>query len=87
VLLEVSPGKRFVFTDALTTGWRPQTPFMVGTMEFADENGKTRYTGRARHWTREAYDRHKAMGFEQGWAVVAEQLAVLVEAETKAAAR
>jgi uncharacterized protein YndB with AHSA1/START domain len=83
VFLEVSPGKRFVFTDALTAGWHPKGPFMVGTMEFADEKGKTRYTGSARHWTREAYDQHKAMGFEQGWAAVAEQLAALAEAETK----
>ena len=67
VFLEVSPGKRFVFTDAFATGWHPKGPFMVGTMEFADEGGKTRYTGSARHWTREAYDQHKAMGFEQGW--------------------
>jgi uncharacterized protein YndB with AHSA1/START domain len=84
VFLEVSPGTRFVFTDALTAGWHPQGPFMVGTMEFADEDGKTRYTASARHWTREAYDQHKAMGFEQGWAVVAEQLGALAEAEAKA---
>jgi uncharacterized protein YndB with AHSA1/START domain len=55
-------------------------------MEFAAESGKTRYTGRARHWTRESYDQHKAMGFEQGWAAVAEQLAALAEAEAKAQA-
>jgi uncharacterized protein YndB with AHSA1/START domain len=84
VFLEVSPGKRFVFTDALTAGWHPAGPFMVGIMEFADEGGKTRYTGSARHWTREDCDRHKAMGFEQGWGTVAEQLAALAEAETKA---
>jgi uncharacterized protein YndB with AHSA1/START domain len=58
---------------------------MVGTMEFADEGGKTRYTGSARHWTKESYEQHKAMGFEQGWTLVAEQLAAL--AETKPPAR
>lgn len=84
VFLEVSPGRRFVFTDALTVGWQPQTPFMVGTMEFVEESGKTRYTGSARHWTREACERHKAMGFEQGWTAVAEQLAALAEAAAKA---
>jgi uncharacterized protein YndB with AHSA1/START domain len=83
VFLEVTPGRRFVFTDAFKTGWCPQGPFMVGIMEFADEGGKTRYSGKARHWTREAFDQHKAMGFEQGWAVVAGQLATLAEAETK----
>ena len=85
VFLEVTPGKRFVFTDAFTTGWYPQGPFMVGVMEFADESGKTRYVGSARHWTTEAYDQHKAMGFEQGWNAVAEQLAALAKAEVKLA--
>jgi len=32
VFLEVTPGQRFVFTDALRAGWHPQTPFMVGTI-------------------------------------------------------
>jgi uncharacterized protein YndB with AHSA1/START domain len=81
VFLEVTPGKRLVFTDAFAAGWQPRGPFMVGTMEFADEGGKTRYTASARHWTREAYEQHKAMGFEQGWAVVAGQLAALAEAK------
>jgi uncharacterized protein YndB with AHSA1/START domain len=85
VFLEVTPPgasgvARFVFTDAFAAGWKPQGPFMVGTMEFADEGGKTRYTGTARHWTRDAYEQHQAMGFEQGWGIVAEQLAALAEA-------
>lgn len=54
---------------------------MVGTMTFTGEGGKTRYTGSVRHWTREAYDQHKSMGFEQGWTTVAAQLAALAEAE------
>ena len=86
VFLEVTPGVRVVFTDAVTAGWRPQGPFMVGTMEFADEGGKTRYTASVRHWTRDGYDRHKVMGFEQGWTTVAAQLAALAEAEPNATA-
>jgi uncharacterized protein YndB with AHSA1/START domain len=80
VFLEVVPGERFVFTDAFSAGWIPKEAFMVGTMAFADEGGKTRYTASARHWTREACEQHKAMGFEQGWAAVAGQLAALAEA-------
>ncbi len=79
VLLEVTPPHRFVFTDAFVHGWHPRGPFMVGIMEFADEGGKTRYTGTARHWTREAYERHQAMGFEAGWSAAAAQLAALAE--------
>lgn len=85
VFLEVTPGIRFVFTDAFAAGWQPRGPFMVGTMEFAAEDGKTRYTASARHWAREAYEQHKAMGFEQGWGIVADQLAALAEAEARVA--
>lgn len=81
VFLEVTPGKRFVFTDAFKVGWIPQTAFMVGFFEFADEGGKTRYTAGARHWSEEALKQHEAMGFVDGWGKVAEQLAELAEAE------
>jgi uncharacterized protein YndB with AHSA1/START domain len=81
VFLEVTPNRRFVFTDAFRAGWIPQTAFMVGFFEFADEGGMTRYTAGARHWSEEALKQHEAMGFTDGWTKVAEQLAALVEAE------
>lgn len=84
VFLEVTPEVRFVFTDAFAVGWRPQAPFIVGTMAFAAERGQTRYTGSVRHWTQDACERHRAMGFEQGWTAVAAQLAELAEAEARA---
>lgn len=56
VFLEVTTNKRFVFTDAFSVGWIPRSHFMVGTMEFADEGGKTRYTGMARHWDVESFE-------------------------------
>lgn len=74
VYLEVVPERRIVFTDAFTAGWNPAGPFMVGFFEFEPEGDKTRYRGLARHWSDEALEQHKAMGFEQGWSVVAEQL-------------
>lgn len=83
VFLEVTPGVRFVFTDAFASGWHPQSPFIVGAMEFASEGVGTRYTATVRHWTKEARDRHEAMGFEHGWTTAAEQLAAIAEAETK----
>jgi uncharacterized protein YndB with AHSA1/START domain len=90
VFLEVTPpsgsaSARFVFTDAFAAGWKPQGPFMVGTMEFTPDGDRTRYAGTARHWTPEAYEQHKAMGFEQGWGIVAEQLAAIAEAEVQPA--
>ena len=33
IFLEVTPGRRFVTTDALDSRWRPRGPFMVGIWE------------------------------------------------------
>lgn len=84
VILECIPGKRVVFTDAFKGDWVPQGPFMVGFFEFEEEGGKTRYRGRARHWTEVAKSQHQAMGFADGWGKVAEQLAELAEADARA---
>lgn len=81
MILEVVPGRRVVFTDAFTHGWVPHEPFMVGFFEFEPEGDKTRYTGRARHWTAAAMKQHRDRGFEQGWSAVADQLAALAEAQ------
>jgi len=74
VILEVVPGRRVVSTDAFRAGWIPQPPFMVGTWSFEPEGGQTRYRASARHWSQESCETHRAMGFEQGWSAVAEQL-------------
>ena len=79
VYLEVKPAELVVFTDAFAVGWVPQGPFFVGSMAFEDDGAGTLYTARARHWTEESYEGHKAMGFEQGWATVAAQLAAVAE--------
>ncbi|MFM9829580.1 MAG: SRPBCC domain-containing protein [Sphingomonas sp.] len=81
VFLEVVPGARWVFTDALTVGWQPKGPFMVGVWEIAAEGDGAHYRASARHWTQEAYDQHKTMGFADGWGAVAGQLKALAEAE------
>lgn len=81
LFLDVVPGQRFVFTDALSSAFEPQPPFMVGVFEIApDGNGGTRYRASARHWTAEAMEQHRAMGFDDGWAAAAAQLAALCEA-------
>ena len=78
VFLEVVPKRLIVSTDAFTPGWLPQEAFMVRVDEFADENGKTRYTAIARHWTAVAREQHEAMGFEPGWNASADQLEEVV---------
>lgn len=85
IFLEVSPGRRFVSTDAITADLLPQEPFMIGFWEIEPEDGGTRYTGRARHWTEDGKKRHEEMGFADGWTKVADQLAALCEEMTATA--
>jgi uncharacterized protein YndB with AHSA1/START domain len=80
IFLEVTPGVRFVSTDAFTVGWIPKAPFMVGIWEIAPEGDGTRYTATARHWDEDAAKRHAEMGFTEGWGACADQLVELVEA-------
>ena len=40
--------------------------------------GKTRYTARAMHWTKEACEKHAAMGFMDGWGKAFDQLVELM---------
>ena len=79
VYLEIVENRRIVFTDAFGTGWAPSgKPFMVGTVIFEPEDGKTRYTARVQHWTVADREAHEQMGFHQGWGQCADQLAELV---------
>ena len=80
VFLEIQPNRKIVFTDALTADWVPQGPFMIVIVTFEPEGGGTRYTARVRHWNAETLERHEQMGFHEGWATVAGQLAELAEA-------
>ena len=86
VILEFTPGERFIFTDAFSAGWQPQGPFMVGDFRLEDEGSGTRYTASARHWTDEALEQHRKMGFEDGWGAVADQFKAIAE-EMAAAAK
>lgn len=81
IFLAWDEGRRFVTTDALNADFEPQGPFMVGIWEIAAEGSGTRYTATARHWTQEACDSHKEMGFVDGWQACADQLKLLCEAD------
>jgi uncharacterized protein YndB with AHSA1/START domain len=79
VYLDVVENERLVFTDAYTHAWEPsQKPFMTVVLTFEDEDGKTRYTARVRHWMEADREAHEAMGFHEGWGRCADQLAALV---------
>ncbi|MHA6288493.1 SRPBCC family protein [Maricaulis sp. CAU 1757] len=76
VCLEVIEGRRLVFTDTYTEGWKPAAdPFMTAIIDFEDHpDGGTTYTATARHRSPEARQRHEDMGFHDGWGMVATQL-------------
>jgi uncharacterized protein YndB with AHSA1/START domain len=79
-ILEVEPNRRLVFTDAFAADWVPVgKPFMVGYIEFEDlGDGRTRYIGKARHWSAADKATHEQMGFTDGWGAAADQLAALL---------
>jgi len=80
IFLEVVPNEKIVFTDAFVDAWTPSSrAFMVATVTFADEGGKTRYRAVARHWSPEARAEHEKMGFHEGWGIVATQLEALAK--------
>jgi uncharacterized protein YndB with AHSA1/START domain len=79
VYLEVEPGRKLVFTDAYVRAWEPSAkPFFTGILTFEEENGKTRYTARARHWTEEDRETHEKMGFHDGWSKATDQMEAML---------
>ena len=41
--------------------------------------GKTRYTARVLHWTREDCEAHEQMGFHRGWGIATDQMTALAK--------
>ncbi|MDQ9171871.1 SRPBCC family protein [Oxalobacteraceae bacterium R-40] len=80
VYLEVVPNERIVATDAFTQAWDlSEKAFMVLDLRFEEQDGKTKYTARVRHWNEADRVAHEKMGFHEGWTACTEQLAALVE--------
>lgn len=79
--LEIVPNEKLVFTDAYVGDWVPSAkPFMTAIITLADEDGKTRYTATVLHWSEEDKKQHEAMGFHQGWGLVADQMEAVLKA-------
>jgi uncharacterized protein YndB with AHSA1/START domain len=81
VYLEVVPNRKLVFTDFFTEGWVPsENPMMTAVVTFESQpDGKTLYIARAGHPSAEKKAEHEAMGFHEGWGVVADQLEALAK--------
>ena len=68
-------------TSQLTGGWRPATPWLAITaiITMADEAAGTRYDARVLHKDSADCDRHKDMGFFDGWGTCITQLEELAQ--------
>jgi uncharacterized protein YndB with AHSA1/START domain len=80
--LEVVPGRRLVFTDALGPGYRPkEAPFMTAIISIEpDGRGGTRYVATALHRDEATRKSHEDMGFHTGWGTALDQLVAMVKA-------
>ncbi|MFO0600872.1 MAG: SRPBCC family protein [Myxococcaceae bacterium] len=83
-VLEVVPGKRLVWTTALSAGFRPKPP-SEGVPDFTAvveieslEPRKTRYRATAMHRTMEDAATHDRVGFSEGWGAALDQLVALL---------
>jgi len=79
VFLEIVPERKIVITDAFRAGWIPQTAFMTAFFTFEPDGDGTLYRAGSRHWNEETMKQHEQMGFAEGWAQCARQLADIVE--------
>lgn len=79
--LDIVPGERLVFTDALSGGWRPNAQaFMTAIITFAPDGADgTHYTALVLHNDAAARAKHEEMGFHEGWGTAAEQLEALAK--------
>ena len=73
--LEVTPGSRLIWTDALLTGYRPAPePFITAVITMQPDGQGTRYTALAMHRDEATRKKHEEMGFYDGWGTVTDQM-------------
>ena len=81
-VLEAVENRRFVWTSAMSPGFRPVAPSTDGflftaILEFTPTPGGALYRATARHATPSDAAAHAAMGFESGWGAALDQLVEL----------
>jgi uncharacterized protein YndB with AHSA1/START domain len=73
--LEVIPGRKLVWTDALLPGYRPAgSAFMTGIVVIEPHGPGTKYTAMALHSDEATRVKHEEMGFHGGWSTALDQL-------------
>jgi uncharacterized protein YndB with AHSA1/START domain len=81
--LEVVPLERLVFTSVLLPGYRPAPPGdlpFTAIITLVTHGTGTRYVATALHQDAAGRDKHKTMGFHEGWGKALDQLVELVKA-------
>jgi uncharacterized protein YndB with AHSA1/START domain len=79
-ILEVIPGRKLVWTDALLPGYRPSAnPFVTACIEIFPEGNGTRYRATAIHKDEETKKKHEEMGFHEGWGAALDQLVAVIK--------
>ncbi|WP_420419951.1 SRPBCC family protein [Pacificispira sp.] len=79
-ILEAVAPERIVFTDALQPGFRPSAEsFFSAIVTFEEVPGGTRYTAVARHKNAEDCQKHRDMGFHEGWGLCLDQLVAVAK--------
>lgn len=78
--LEVTPRSRLVWTDALLPGYRPsEKPFFTAVVTIEPRGTGTLYTAIAIHRDEEGRQQHEAMGFQEGWGQVLDQMVAYIK--------
>ncbi len=74
-VLVAEPERRLVWTDSMGPEFRPKgSGFMTADIRLAPDGDGTRYSVRVLHKDGADRDRHREMGFEDGWGTCASQL-------------
>jgi len=84
IFLVVEDERRLVFTNAISSSWRPAAPApvsMTAEIVLAEHPDGTAYRAIVRHGDAAARDLHEELGFHDGWGTVTAALAALVEGE------
>ena len=77
--LEVIENRKLVFTDAITSGFRPsENPFFTAIITLEPHGSGTKYSAHAMHKDEASRQKHEEMGFHVGWGICADQLAAAV---------
>lgn len=84
VFIVVENEHRLVFSNAISSEWRPSDPHpvaMTAEIILDDHAEGTDYRVIVRHGDPAARARHEEIGFFEGWGAVTDQLTALVEGE------